>query len=183
MEPNSQSQTMVMNFCPNCGARVVANSNYCQVCGVKLRQEPVPSIRPSPIITPKQNLSTLEARELLVKEAQEKPLPEPSQPQKVEKTGEDYAVCPKCGGKMLPQTVAEKESDGCGMVLLAILTLGILPLIMLLVNKPTNTKTYMVCQSCGHRMEDYQWRNYLSNQKAKERRKQKKLEKQRLKEQ
>lgn len=64
-------------------------------------------------------------------------------------------ICPKCGGAMTIQTVAESKKAGCFTVLLYILLtvtiLGILIVIVLVLRKKTETVTYAVCQSCGYR--------------------------------
>ena len=63
--------------------------------------------------------------------------------------------CPKCGGRMVFQTVAEKEPAGCGTIilyiLLALTVLGLLIVIPLVLKQRTATKTYAVCQQCGYR--------------------------------
>lgn len=60
-------------------------------------------------------------------------------------------TCPKCGGVMTIQTVAEHKPMGClAALLLTICTLGIW-LIVMLVRKKTKTVTYQVCQSCGYK--------------------------------
>ena len=53
--------------------------------------------------------------------------------------------CPKCKSERVEfQVVAEKEKVGC----LAFLLFGIFNAL-----RPTKTKTYAVCQNCGHRWE------------------------------
>lgn len=62
--------------------------------------------------------------------------------------------CPKCGGDMQVQAVAETQKRGCLAVLLYIVLLcipviGWIALFMLLRGKKSKTFTYSVCQSCG----------------------------------
>ena len=64
--------------------------------------------------------------------------------------------CPKCGSTNVSvQAVAEHKKRGCFMsafwVVLAIFTLGMVIWIPLLTKKGSKTKTYAVCQKCGHR--------------------------------
>lgn len=64
--------------------------------------------------------------------------------------------CPKCGSiNVNVQAVAEQKKRGCFMsllwILLAICTLGLIIWIPLLTKKGSKTKTYAVCQQCGHR--------------------------------
>lgn len=65
--------------------------------------------------------------------------------------------CPKCGGTMTFQVVAEHKKAGCGTILfyilLSITILGLLVVIPLLLRNKTNNKTYAVCQSCGYRQK------------------------------
>jgi len=65
------------------------------------------------------------------------------------------ARCPRCGGIMTTQTLAESRKAGCGTILLyillAITILGILVIIVLALRKKTQTTTYQVCQNCGYR--------------------------------
>ena len=64
-------------------------------------------------------------------------------------------VCPRCGGPILMQTVTESKHAGCLTVLLylllAVTILGLLIVVPLMLRKKTETVTYAVCQSCGHR--------------------------------
>lgn len=64
--------------------------------------------------------------------------------------------CPKCGSTNVSvQAVAEQKKRGCFMsllwILLAVFTLGMVIWIPLLTKKGSKTKTYAVCQQCGHR--------------------------------
>lgn len=64
-------------------------------------------------------------------------------------------TCPRCGGHMMVQTVAESRKTGCGTILLyiilAISILGWLILIPLLLRRKTESAVYSVCQTCGYR--------------------------------
>ena len=75
-----------------------------------------------------------------------------------------YAVCPRCGGKMLPQTVAEMKRRGCLTIifwlLLCVISLGIIPLIFLIRGRKSKTITYMVCQRCGYRIDSTKLKNW-----------------------
>ena len=61
--------------------------------------------------------------------------------------------CPRCGGFMSVQTVAESRKSGCLTVLLYVLlaltVFGLLIVIPLALRKKTVTRTYGVCQNCG----------------------------------
>ncbi len=66
--------------------------------------------------------------------------------------------CPKCKSENVSiSTVTENKKVGCETIilyiLLAITILGWLVLIPILLRKKTETKTYAVCQNCGHRWE------------------------------
>ena len=64
-------------------------------------------------------------------------------------------ACPRCGGPILMQTVTESKHAGCLTVLLYLLLaatiLGLFIVVPLMLRKKTETVTYAVCQSCGHR--------------------------------
>jgi DNA-directed RNA polymerase subunit RPC12/RpoP len=65
-------------------------------------------------------------------------------------------ICPKCGSEDVNvQAVAEQKKRGClgacMWILLAICTLGLIILIPLLTKKGSKTRTYAVCQRCGHK--------------------------------
>ncbi len=66
----------------------------------------------------------------------------------------DGMRCPRCGGKMTVQTVAESRKAGCGTIilyiLLALTIFGLLIVIPLALRKKTETVTYAVCQNCGY---------------------------------
>lgn len=85
--------------------------------------------------------------------------PQPMQAYAPEQTYNDaYAVCPRCGGKMLPQTVAEMKRRNFFMVIIYILlcvsVIGIPVVIFLLLRgNKSKTQTYMVCQRCGNRID------------------------------
>lgn len=65
-------------------------------------------------------------------------------------------ICPRCrSNNVTVQAVAEQKKRGCLMsivwIVLACCTLGLIILIPLLTRKGSKTKTYAICQSCGHR--------------------------------
>jgi uncharacterized OB-fold protein len=65
-------------------------------------------------------------------------------------------TCPKCGGEMQMQAVAETNKRGCLTVLIYIILLfipiiGWIALFMLLRGRKSKTVTYAVCQSCGYK--------------------------------
>lgn len=65
-------------------------------------------------------------------------------------------MCPKCHNSNIQyQTVTESRTTGCLTiilyVLLALTIFGLLIVIPLMLRKKTQTVTYAVCQSCGHR--------------------------------
>lgn len=65
-------------------------------------------------------------------------------------------TCPNCGSThIIVQAVAEQKKRGCLMsclwILLAICTFGLILLIPLLTRKGSKTKTYAICQNCGHK--------------------------------
>lgn len=65
-------------------------------------------------------------------------------------------VCKKCGcSDIRYQAVSESRNAGCLTIclyiLLALTILGLFIVIPLMLRKKTNTVTYAVCQSCGHR--------------------------------
>lgn len=65
-------------------------------------------------------------------------------------------ICPKCGGEMQVQAVAEIQKRGCFTVLLYIILLfipiiGWIALFMLLRGKKSKTFSYAVCQNCGYK--------------------------------
>ena len=65
-------------------------------------------------------------------------------------------TCPNCGSNHVTvQAVAEQKKRGCLAaclwILLAICTCGLILLIPLLTRKGSKTKTYAVCQDCGHK--------------------------------
>ena len=64
-------------------------------------------------------------------------------------------ACPRCGGPVTMQTVTESKRAGCLTVLLYLLLaatiLGLFIVVPLMLRKKTETVTYAVCQSCGHR--------------------------------
>lgn len=65
--------------------------------------------------------------------------------------------CPRCGGEMQVQAVAEIKKRGCLTVLLYIVLLcvpviGWIALFMLLRGKKSKTVSYRVCQACGYRV-------------------------------
>ena len=63
-------------------------------------------------------------------------------------------ICPRCGGVMTIQTVAEKKKAGCftyfWYILLALTILGLFIVIPLML-RSTVTVSYAVCQNCGYR--------------------------------
>lgn len=64
--------------------------------------------------------------------------------------------CPKCGSNNVSvQAVNEVKGRGCLgsaiWILLAIFTCGLILLIPLLTKSKGKTKTYAICQNCGHR--------------------------------
>lgn len=64
--------------------------------------------------------------------------------------------CPECQSpNTTVQVVTESRKTGCGTLLfyliLTISIFGIFILIPLLLRKKTETVTYRVCQTCGHR--------------------------------
>lgn len=66
--------------------------------------------------------------------------------------------CPKCKSDRVEfQAVAEKEKVGC----LAFLLFGIFNAL-----RPTKTKTYAVCQNCGHRWETSPFLNRLEAKRS-----------------
>ena len=75
-------------------------------------------------------------------------------PASVSTDREGRKICPRCGGPMVIQTMAESRNAGCLTVLcyfiLAITLVGILILIPLLLRKKTHTVTYATCQQCGN---------------------------------
>ncbi len=65
-------------------------------------------------------------------------------------------VCPKCGSQNVNvQAVAEQKKRGCFMsalwLFLACCTLGLILIIPALTQKGSKTRTYAICQDCGHR--------------------------------
>lgn len=68
-------------------------------------------------------------------------------------------ICPKCGSQNVQvQAVAEMKSRGClivllYLVLLCIPVIGWIALILLIRGRKSKTKSYAVCQNCGHRWE------------------------------
>ena len=65
-------------------------------------------------------------------------------------------ICPNCGSDHVTvQAVAEQKKRSCLMsclwILLAICTCGLILLIPLLTRKGSKTKTFAVCQNCGHK--------------------------------
>ncbi len=66
--------------------------------------------------------------------------------------------CPKCKSENVNfQVVAEKQKVGC----MAFLLFGMFNAL-----RPTKTKTYAVCQNCGHRWETYPFVNRLENKRV-----------------
>lgn len=66
--------------------------------------------------------------------------------------------CPKCKSENVNfQAVAEKQKVGC----MAFLLFGMFNAL-----RPTKTKTYAVCQNCGHRWESYPFVNRLANKRS-----------------
>lgn len=67
-------------------------------------------------------------------------------------------VCPRCGSNNVTiQVLEERKSTGCLTIILYIIlactVLGLLIVIPLMLRKKSKTKTYAVCQNCGHRWE------------------------------
>lgn len=65
-------------------------------------------------------------------------------------------ICPKCGSANVNvQAVAEQKKRGCiealMWIILSICTLGAVIWIPILMKKGSKTRTYAVCQSCGHK--------------------------------
>ena len=65
-------------------------------------------------------------------------------------------ICPNCGSdNVTVQAVAEQKKRSCLMsclwLLLAICTFGLILLIPLLTRKGSKTKSYAICQNCGHK--------------------------------
>ena len=65
-------------------------------------------------------------------------------------------ICPKCGGEMNSQAVAEMQKRGCLLTLLYICLLfvpviGWIVLFKLLRGRKSKTVVYHVCQKCGYK--------------------------------
>lgn len=65
-------------------------------------------------------------------------------------------ICPKCGSdRVTVQTVSEQKGRSClgalMWVFFAICTCGLILIIPLLTRKKSKTKTYAICQNCGHK--------------------------------
>ncbi|MBE6985945.1 MAG: zinc ribbon domain-containing protein [Ruminococcaceae bacterium] len=119
-------------FCCRCGAQSKPNRSFCTNCG-----SPLPTTVPhSSVPQTVQHFSP-------------EPVYVPVQPQNIR-------FCPRCNSHNLQyQTVTEDAGAGCFTVLLyillAITILGLFIVIPLAMRKSTNTVTYEICQSCGHR--------------------------------
>lgn len=129
--------------CPNCGEENDNRSLTCLSCGYDLRPRRMPVAQ-----APAQQMPV-----------QQRPAYAPNQIY-----NEAYAVCPRCGGKMLPQTVSEMKKRNILTILLWIfLTLcsaGIIPLIAIIRGRKSKTRTYMVCQRCGYRVDSRKLKNW-----------------------
>lgn len=65
-------------------------------------------------------------------------------------------ICPKCGSDHVSvQAVSETKKRGCISILiyifLACTVIGLIILIPLLRGQKSKTKTYAICQNCGHK--------------------------------
>lgn len=147
--------------CPSCGAENDSRRRNCQDCGCEL---PFTKQRPVQITTNSHYGNQADAhpprrRELdYTPESQEQTYA----PQQI--YNDAYAVCPRCGGKMLPQTVAEMKRRGFFTIIfwliLCVMSLGIIPLIFLIKGRKSKTITYMVCQRCGYRLNSKKLKNW-----------------------
>lgn len=121
-------------ICKNCRSFVEDGSKFCSVCGCDMETGEVPHAASAPVQQPVV------------------------QPVTVNSSSNANFVkrCPRCGSTNIQyQAVAEQKKRGCLSsliwVILAICTIGIILLIPLLTKKGSKTRTYAVCQTCGHR--------------------------------
>lgn len=147
--------------CPSCGAENDSRWRYCQYCGSEL---PLIKQRPVKITT---NYYYGNQAEVSPPGSQEHSYTPERQRQNYapqQNYNEAYAVCPRCGGKMLPQTVAEMKRRGFFTIifwlLLCVMSLGIIPLIFLIRGRKSEAITYMVCQRCGYRLNSNKLKNW-----------------------
>lgn len=138
--------------CPSCGAENDSRWRSCQYCGSEL-----PYIKQAPThITQNYYYGNQRLATPPVMQGQA------YAPNQI--YNEAYAVCPRCGGKMLPQTVSEMKKRNILTILLWIfLTLcsaGIIPLIAIIRGRKSKTRTYMVCQRCGYRVDSRKLKNW-----------------------
>jgi len=133
LEPRSATPTSPSAlFCCRCGVQAKPNSSFCTNCG-------------SPLPTTVPHASVPQA----VQHFRPETFYVPMQPQNIR-------FCPRCNSHNLQyQTVTEDTGAGCFTIflyiLLAITILGLFIVIPLAMRKSTNTVTYEICQSCGHR--------------------------------
>lgn len=147
--------------CPNCGTENDSRRSNCQDCGNEL---PLTKQRPVQITTHSHDGKQTETHPPRGQERDY--LPERQEqtyaPQQI--YNDAYAVCPRCGGKMLPQTVAEMKRRGFFTIIfwliLCVISLGIIPLIFLIRGRKSKTITYMVCQRCGYRLNSNKLKNW-----------------------
>ncbi len=124
-------------YCSTCGFEIDENAKFCINCGT-----PVNGYQQ------KQDVSNTVKKNYGI---------ETASPISSKSRTANTLICPKCGGEMKVQAVAELKKTGCLTIilyiLLALTIVGLLIVIPLLARKKTKTKTYAVCQICGYKKE------------------------------
>lgn len=144
------------NFCPNCGTRFASAPHKCQ-CGYPLSPEAKfcpkcgMSVGQSELTRP---ASCYQNTAPTFQNAQNT-APVPVQNMAFSMPPKQGIKCPRCGQvNVSVQAVAEMDKRGCistlMWIVLSMFTLG-LALIPLLRGKKSHTRSYAICQTCGHR--------------------------------
>ena len=148
------------NFCPNCGTRFASaprkcqcgyplspEAKFCPKCGISVGQSDASHSVSYYQSTPRNTPPAFQNAQNMVSP--------PVQNVVVSMPPKHGIKCPRCGQvNVSVQAVAETDKRGCLSTLiwivLAMFTFG-LALIPLLRGRKSNTRSYAICQTCGHR--------------------------------